>query len=408
MALAVLNLTYARAMATVLMAWELGGGLGHVTVLAPLAERLLGAGHRVVLAVRDVSAAQLVFGDSNVQILQAPHHEGGVRHPIEPPSTLAHTIYNCAAGDPTLLRGLARAWGALFDLVAPDLVVFDHAPTALVAARERNFKKVTVGTGHCCPPPVEHFPDWRRLDVPGRAQQLADDEARTLGNINQLLEGQSKAPLERLSDLYTDVDDTLLTTLAELDHFSGRENADYFGTWVEPRGAPANWPSGVGPRVFAYLSVYDELHVTLNVLASSRLSTLVYISRCPEEFLQVTWPTLRIATAPLDLDEVAEHCDFAMTHAGHGTTLHFLLKGKPLCLLPLALEQRTTAEQVAEIGAGLCINPHEKATVQDGFDQMLNSASFTSAARAFAGKYADFDRHAQLERATARLRDLIG
>lgn len=45
------------AMATVLVTWELGGGLGHLLPLEPLVRGLSERGHRVAVALRDLSRA---------------------------------------------------------------------------------------------------------------------------------------------------------------------------------------------------------------------------------------------------------------------------------------------------------------------------------------------------------------
>lgn len=39
--------------------------------------------------------------------------------------------------------------------VEPDAVVFDHSPTALLAAKARTFRKTLLGSGFICPPPAE-------------------------------------------------------------------------------------------------------------------------------------------------------------------------------------------------------------------------------------------------------------
>ena len=45
-------------MATILLAWELGGGLGHFMNLRPVAEGLARRGHRVVAVLRDLTSAR--------------------------------------------------------------------------------------------------------------------------------------------------------------------------------------------------------------------------------------------------------------------------------------------------------------------------------------------------------------
>ena len=52
-------------MANILFAWELGGGAGHIHILAPLAEALASRGHRVFLAARELTVAdELVSHDA--------------------------------------------------------------------------------------------------------------------------------------------------------------------------------------------------------------------------------------------------------------------------------------------------------------------------------------------------------
>jgi hypothetical protein len=76
----------ALLMATILLAWELGGGLGNFMNLGPLAEGLSRRGHRVVAVLRDLSAARQFLVDPAVDVLQAPFKRGRIRD-IEPTCT---------------------------------------------------------------------------------------------------------------------------------------------------------------------------------------------------------------------------------------------------------------------------------------------------------------------------------
>ncbi len=75
-------------MATILFAWELGGGMGHLTNIAPLARHLAQQGHEVAVALRDLSRAAIVFPGDDVQILQAPTKVRIDSRHIESPPTL--------------------------------------------------------------------------------------------------------------------------------------------------------------------------------------------------------------------------------------------------------------------------------------------------------------------------------
>jgi len=59
-------------MANILLAWELGGGLGHLSALRPMVTGLAEKGHRVFAALRDLSRADRMFGAVEVSFLQAP------------------------------------------------------------------------------------------------------------------------------------------------------------------------------------------------------------------------------------------------------------------------------------------------------------------------------------------------
>src|SRR5262245_34668387 len=119
-------------MAKILVAWELGGGLGHLTPLVPIVERLRDHGHRLFAAVRDLSGIDTVFAGLDVTYLQAPVKVSKSPDRIEPPRTFAHILHNSGFARPAELRAMAEAWRSLYRLVEPDLIVFDHAPTALL------------------------------------------------------------------------------------------------------------------------------------------------------------------------------------------------------------------------------------------------------------------------------------
>ena len=208
-------------MAKLLFAWELGGGSGHVAQIAALAGRMLAAGHSVVVALREPARAAGLLDGERVTVLQSPYKPPTNQNGVCAPRTFAHVLWNAGFGDPAELQARAEAWARLIDSVGPDLIVFDHAPTALLAARGRQVKRAVIGNGFCCPPDQTPLPDLRPW-MPPEAAALLDDERRALDSMNRVLERRGAAPLERVAQLYGKVDETLLTTLAEFDHYPGR------------------------------------------------------------------------------------------------------------------------------------------------------------------------------------------
>lgn len=238
-------------MATVLFAWELGGGLGHLLQILPLAEGMSRRGHQVYVALRHLNAAAAaeVFGRCGVRFLQAPYSPPAPPR-VRPTHGFAQLLANVGFGDDRELLALASAWRNLFRLVRPDLVVFDHSPSALLASRAGPSRRVLLGTGFFCPPDGRPFAPLRAgtRDDQGEAVLAAEDHV--LANVNRLLSHWKLAPLDRLARLYADVDDTFLTTFPELDHYGTRAGLRYRGPVNGSGGKPIAWPGG-GKRVYA-------------------------------------------------------------------------------------------------------------------------------------------------------------
>jgi hypothetical protein len=136
-------------MGTVLFAWELGGGLGHVGPMRVLAEELSRFGHRVVFAVRDVSSSRMVLGQS-WPILQAPMGASTRSLGMKGAGTYADIMAVRGFASAEELEHLVRSWSDLIELVKPNLVVADHSPTALLACFGV-VRVITVGFGFYLP-----------------------------------------------------------------------------------------------------------------------------------------------------------------------------------------------------------------------------------------------------------------
>ena len=264
------------SMSTVLFTWELGAGLGHVTVLRPLVERLLDHGHRVVVAMKDLHRGHQLVENRDVTYFQAPIQTRAIQNPIEHPSTFAHVLHNAGFGDKKTLGVTAEAWRSIYRHVRPDLVVFDHSPTALLASRCFDVKRVVVGNGFCCPADGSPMPDWRPWMKRDPAQ-LHREEGAVLRTVNQQLRAWRAQYLRRLSDLYTQADVTALATVSELDHFGPRNEPCYFGVWSHGSGKAPEWPiGGTGKRVYAYVRPFAGMHALFRILRHWRVPTVVF------------------------------------------------------------------------------------------------------------------------------------
>lgn len=396
---------------TILFAWELGGGLGHLMQILPLAEDLARAGHRVWVALKDLTRAGDVLGRAGVSFLQAPTPAGPIRIPR--PVGYAQLLLNMGFGGDKELFVRACSWRNLLRMTRPDMLIAEHAPTALLAARGMPMRRVVMGLGFYCPP---EEPDAARLwgalrPLPAGAniEKLHAQEASLLEGINRLLASWKQPPLERIGQFYEGVDGNFLTTLPELDPFTRREAAGYWGPVVSAADGDApQWPDGQGKKVFAYLKPFAGVEAVLEELASRGCPTLVYLEGWQRPPPKSTSPTLRFAQSRLDARAVCRECDLAILNGGHGLTSEMLLAGKPLLQIPLALEQRLTAEAVVRMGAGEATPsgaPH--AATGQPLDALLADGPHAAAARAFAGRYSAFDPTRQRALMAERVRQLL-
>jgi hypothetical protein len=421
-------------MGTALIAWELGGGLGHLTQLAPLARGLVRRGHTVFAAVRHLGRAGEVLGPG-VSLLAAPWGVAPAERYVRPPLSYAQLLHNVGWFEQRELRGLCAAWRSLFALVRPDVVVFDHAPTALLAARGLGFAKVVIGSGFCVPPDepgaVRNLRPWVRREGAG-PEALAAFEREVVARANGVLDERGAPAIERVTQLYGEADETMLATVPELDHFEGRRGARYWGpvtSWKDEGGGMKDegvtdaasdssfipQPSSFGCRkVFAYLKDFPALPDLLAALEAGGHETTVVCDGVPAAVRErfAASGRVRFEDRSLDLRRAARGFDLAVLNAGHGATAAMLLAGVPALLVPIQLEQGLLA-RAAVRNTGACLGGSAKdgPALVGRLAEMLEPEGFarrSQAAKRFAAKYAAFDPAEQVRRMVQRVEGLIG
>ncbi|HEV2110296.1 MAG TPA: hypothetical protein VGT99_02995, partial [Gammaproteobacteria bacterium] len=315
-------------MARILMTWEMGAGYGHIAPLLALAKPLAAAGHDVTFAVRDPAAAESLLRSTGFPILQAPANlnvAGGlVLHSFA--QILLHTSFNHA--EEVINR--TRIWRTLFATVKPDLLICDHSPGALLAARGTGFKCAAVGYGFILPPDIRSLPNlrpWSNTD----ATALAGDESRVLDIANAALGALGAPALDYLAQLYGSNGQALFTC-KELDIYAAeRQSAEYLGPLLYMGGGkPPEWPSGSGQRIFAYIRPFKAQPALLEALRESGQPTLIHAPHIAPALLErYAGSNLLFSAEPLDIAAVARECDLAILHGGHGILALMLLTGKP-------------------------------------------------------------------------------
>lgn len=343
-------------MSRILFAWELGANFGHLARDLPVAARLRDLGHDVLFAVRDIRVAEQVLSPNGFRFLQAPGGPQDARR--RPPSAnYSEMLLGEGYADARWMQASINVWTALFSLQQTELVVFNHAPTALLAARVSDIPVVITGNGFEVPPcsdPLPTIRPWENLP----AERLRQADTHLLSTINKILGHHGKPSLRRISDLFAGVP-TLLTTFPELDHYGARNGVKYVGPLSAlPSTTEQAWTSGGGSRVFAYLRPsapgFEQILAALQEADASVICVAPGISH--EMKARFASPSFTIATAPVPVTSVLQQADLAVV-SGAGTMADALMAGVPLLMVPEVVEQALAAQRVELLGAGVLWRP---------------------------------------------------
>jgi len=334
-------------MKTVLLAWELGEGLGHIGGLRLIAKELAAQGWQPILALRDVSGTNAILKDDGFRVLQAPV----LANPIPPegrpfgPSGYADILAIYGFSDADILGPMVAAWQNLIDLVKPDLIVADHSPTLCLAAHG-TVPVVIVGYGFTVPPcDLPEFPVLR-AEVPPMAS-----ESQLLDVVNQVQAHRDRPTLDRLPDLLRGSMRAVCTYPA-LDPYRRFRREPAIGP-LEPVPDFAEPPEK--PHLFAYLAsdykAIDELAVALGDL---KIPVSVYIRGRPGAiriFLRKRGVT--VYDTPPSLGEVLPVSSVVLSHGGIGMVHAALAAGRPHIVAPRHMEASLTAKSLQSLGIGV-------------------------------------------------------
>lgn len=374
----------------VLIAWELGGGLGHITRIAALARGLVAGGYRVSLCLQDLSRVFEFVAHLPLALFQAPIWQPRLRTAQQPvcfSDILLHRGYGSVAG----LSSLVLSWRSLFESLRPDLLMFDYAPTALLAARSRQLPRILLSSGFGELTPGQADVCLRPWQAGGEDLVRASEQ-RVVAVVNRMLANSGGPPLHRLSDIYQ-ADRLFLFTLPQIDFLPRPGSATYLAPPEECGRMPvAVWPAGEGAKVFAYLKPSSsQCLATIRALARLSCVGLVVCPGIPSRDVQLLQrPGLCIETRPRDVTRAIEAADAVVCHGGKTTISEALLAGKPLLLLPEQLEQYHNALRVTQLGAGLLVRRSDcQVRIQQALSQILFQPGYREASRAVAASNAE-------------------
>lgn len=384
-------------MARVLIAWELGEAFGHLARCLRLAQGLVARGHGVTLALKDLrlpAGQRLAPGITVLPAPLTPQAGAGGRAPVN----YADVLRVSGFADARDVAARLNAWQGVFSLVRPDVLVADHAPTALLAARLAQIPHLSIGNGFAIPPSVSPWPSIRPWDVVSD-QALTTAETR----LDHVLDSAQKAlghtKTVRVRDLFGEHD--ILDTFGELDHYGARPDGRYVGPIVSvPQALRVGWQSKEDSHVLAYLRPavpgFDSIMQALARLEAEVLCIAPGMK--PEMAKCCATRRLRIALAPVDLPSLLPDAQLAVSYGNSGFTTQALLAGVPLAMRPRHVEQALFAHRVEALGAGKLLGGRiDAASVTASLQELLGNPAYRQAARSFRSRHADYSPSQAIE-----------
>lgn len=350
--------THAMRSTRILLAWEHGRNLGHLSRLGAIAGLLAQSGSEIAWAVPPAyldatklcGKAQWCGASPRAPALPAPADR-------TPARSFADVLAAYGFTDEEKLRRTVESWLQLFKDSEADSVVLDYAPAAQLAALLANLPAAQITNGFDAPPP--HCPVFG-IDVRGpmldrrNAQQVErlnctiDSVARSLGRTA----GSSLDALLRYPTRWYDC-------TQEADPYGPRDD----GVYVGPTGHPeqtlqVGWPEGAAdaPKVFVYLRGEAQVAAVLDALRCIDARVICAWPGADNDAIQrMNGPGRTVAGCAVDLSTVLHECDAVVNYGSTTFVNQALLAGKPQMMLPTDVEKWLVASRVVAQGGGLAV-----------------------------------------------------
>lgn len=350
-----------------LLAWEMGGGLGHVMALHEIARQLQADDHQVLVVLKNLDYAFL-FEKMGINTCIAPSEKRYMPYHSSP-NSMAEILWCNGYGNTANLSSLVAAWTMIIEQFKPDLVIADYAPTALLSAKANNIKSMAVGCVFSFPP--------TRSGVQFR--YVSDAECSRLSHVENSIALTINCVLANhgvLSDTAANQafygDTSFLCGFPSLDYYAGKRIINYMRP-IKNNGdyLMTAW-QGKPYKVLVYIkNNYEALYDLFNQInAFTQAEFIVYLAGPISEGLNLK-SHVQLYREPINIDPLLERADLLICHAGSGLVNQALMKQVPLLCLPMHYEQFLMATRVQELGVGVLV-------LKEQIDNIIEISLFNS------------------------------
>jgi rhamnosyltransferase subunit B len=387
---------------TVLLAWELGMGLGHARRLFTIAESMKARGWSPFVAARELWACADEYRSAKIPLLQAPKHRG--LRPQEITNFrargFADILAACGYREIELLIPTVFGWDGLIDILKPDVIVADYSPLLTLTAYRR-IPVVAIGDGFVLPP--VHLPQMPMLR-PGASEM--PNERTLLLNAAAVQRRRKQAVPQSLPSLIGG-QAHVVCTYPETDLYADLRLEAATGP-IDSSLSTLGRPSKEG--VFAYLdAAFTSTAKLLQVLSASGCPLEVFVRNTPHRMKSALRAlNIRVHDTTPRLSEVAERSSIIVHHGGIGTIEASMALGRPQLLLPAHFEQNLNASNQVRLGLARHLRPgFSLAEGAAAVEEAISSRPLAEKAQDTAAYLARRPSHT-LERIIALCEELTG
>lgn len=371
---------------TVLFAWELGANFGHLAKNLALAPGFIDRGMDVVMAVPNPVAAGRIVRNETIRIIEVPQLSRTSLHKTAP---INHADLLLGAGwsNAEAFRRAVGEWRELLRAWKVDRLVYDHAPTALVAAYLEGIQVDFVGSAFELPPLHVSLPSFRPWVAAPTAVQAAA-ERMALNVLNRAIGSGGGRRLHRLVELYQ-IGPHHLTTFPQIDPFGSRPYAHYIGPiGMLPGGRAIEWKTRTDRhpntrKILIYLRANPRTALVLQHLQQLTDADVVCcIPDAPDDWAG-RFDKLRLTNEHLQFEPLLAEADLVITH-GTTTMARALWAGTPVLALPEWVEQYLVGSRIERLGFGKVLRPSQgDAILVDTIRTILNDPRYQMKAAIF-------------------------
>lgn len=364
-------------MKTVLFAWEIGRGMGHVAAMLRFALRIERHGFRMIAAVKDTASAAALT-DAGMEVVQTPpwplSRMSDAQRAVLPSVTMCDGLAAMGLADGPALSALLAEWNCLFAKFKPDLVVVDFAPAASLAARGR-IPLLLTGNGYTLPPSeMLHFPRLHQYSEP------AWNESAVLDIVNKALRSFNGHQLHRMPQLFSS-DARVIWTLPFLDPYAAQRSEPADGPIFEERPLAK---AGNADEILVYLSRGYKIHPHIaGALAPFGDRVRIYAPELTgSQRDQLSQAGAHVHDHPLRMFQALTQSCLVIHQGGPGVAAEAIVAGVPQFVLAQHIEQELNGLALEKEGIGKMVrayDPNTTVTSDDIGALMLNTASSTRA-----------------------------